>query len=200
MDFTDVLAARRMVRSYKSDPVDAAALERVLSAGISGPSAGNAQGVRLAVVEDGTTRAKIAAAADEASFVSRGFEPWLSIAPVHIVVGVDVSAYEQRYAELDKEESAAVEDDGEWPIPWWWIDAGAALMAILLAAQNEGLAAGFLGGHACPEVAHIVDFEPDVAFVGIVTVGHEATVAQGSSAMRGRMPLSKGVRRIPPTS
>ena len=33
----------------------------------------------------------------------------------------------------------------EWPVPFWFVDAGAALMMLLLAAIDEGLAAGLTG-------------------------------------------------------
>ena len=39
-------------------------------------------------------------------------------------------------------------DDGEeieWPVPYWFVDAGAALMMLLLASLDEGLAAGVSG-------------------------------------------------------
>ena len=32
-------------------------------------------------------------------------------------------------------------------MPYWWVDAGASMMLLLLAAVDEGLAAGFLGSH-----------------------------------------------------
>ncbi len=59
--------------------------------------------------------------------------------------------YHSRYREPDK-----IQDDGteiEWPVPYWWVDVGATAMLILLAAVNEGLAAGFLGTHRFPELS-----------------------------------------------
>ena len=47
-------------------------------------------------------------------------------------------------------------DDGteiDWPIPYWYVDVGATMMLILLAAVDEGLAAGFLGTHRFPELS-----------------------------------------------
>ena len=51
--------------------------------------------------------------------------------------------YHRRYQEPDK-----VDDDGneiEWPVPFWWIDVGATMQNIMLAAVNEGLGSGFAG-------------------------------------------------------
>ena len=32
-----------------------------------------------------------------------------------------------------------------WPVPYWFMDIGCSVMLLLLAAVNEGLAAGFAG-------------------------------------------------------
>jgi nitroreductase len=39
MEFHEVLARRRMVRNYRTDPIDPAVLARVASAALRGPSA-----------------------------------------------------------------------------------------------------------------------------------------------------------------
>ena len=33
----------------------------------------------------------------------------------------------------------------EWPVPFWWVDIGATMQNIMLAAVNEGLGCGFVG-------------------------------------------------------
>ena len=77
------------------------------------------------------------------------------MAPAHVVIAVDVGRYRERYAESDKTGLDA------WTVPYWWADAGAALMLILLAAVDEGLAAGFLGSHAIDDLAATVGFLTD---------------------------------------
>ena len=32
-----------------------------------------------------------------------------------------------------------------WPVPYWFVDAGALMMLVLLAAIDEGLASAFIG-------------------------------------------------------
>jgi len=154
MDFADVLRNRRMVRNYAPDPVPPAALERIVDAGLRAPSAGNSQGVGFVIVTDDATRAAIAHLADEEEYVAVGFDPWISLAPAHIVITVSETAYRDRYREPDK----LGPDGGEidWPVPYWWVDAGAALMAVLLATVDEGLAAGFLGVHSLPDLAALL--------------------------------------------
>ena len=50
MDFTEVISKRRMVRNYTDEPVDPAALQRILDAGVKAPSAGFSQGHSFVVV------------------------------------------------------------------------------------------------------------------------------------------------------
>src|SRR5687767_4284561 len=131
-----------MVRRYTGEPVDEQRLARILDAARRGPSAGFTQGQSFVVVTEPERRAEIARIAGEPGYVAKGFDPWLSGAPVHIVMCVSEHAYRQRYREPDKLHGG--EDEREWPVPYWYVDGGCALMLLLLAAANEGLAAGFL--------------------------------------------------------
>lgn len=176
-----------MVRNYSDAPVADAFVQRIVDAGLQSPSAGFSQGVRCIVVTDPSTQAMIASEAGEAEYVDRGFEPWLSSAPVLIVLLVDPAAYEDRYAADDKTGSTATDPStGAWVVPYWWIDAGASLMAMLLAATDEALAAGFLGAHACGDIANLLGAPKGVELVGVVSLGHGAPDRQSSSVARGR--------------
>ena len=151
MEFSDVLARRRMVRNYKDQTLDDDALARIADAALRAPSAGNSRAIGVVVVTDERVRSDIAGLADEASYVAAGFDPWISRAPAHIVISVSEQVYRDRYSEPDK-----LGPNGqqiEWPIPYWWVDAGAAMMAVLLAVVDEGLTAGFLGVHSVPDLA-----------------------------------------------
>ena len=194
MEFREAAARRRMVRSYTGGPVDPAAVERIAEAGRRAPSAGFAQGQTLVVVTDPQTRAEIAALASEPAYVSRGFEPWLSRAPVHIVVCTSPQAYLDRYAAPDKAGSVLA-GGGEWPVPYWWVDAGAVLQNLLLAAVDEGLAAGFLGAHAAPGLAGLLGIPEPHLPVGVVTVGRPAPAPPPSPGRPPRRPAAETVRR-----
>lgn len=182
-----MVTRRRMARRYRDDPVDPGAVRRIAEAVRRGPSAGFAQGVSVVVVTDPDRRRAVAALAGEAEWVRRGREPWLSVAPVHLVLCVEPSTYRRRYEERDKEPSAL-------SIPWWWVDGGAALMLVLLAAVDEGLAAGFLGGHALPAVGDLLGIPEAVEVLGVVTIGHSVDPQPPSSASRGRRPSGEVIR------
>jgi nitroreductase len=177
-----------MVRSYANEPVDPAALDRVVAAARRAPSAGFAQGQYLVVVTDATTRRAIADLADEPRYVKAGYGPWISKAPVHVVVCVSEADYHRRYQEPDK-----VDRDGreiEWPVPYWWVDAGATMMMLLLAAVDEGLAAGFLGVHSIPGLRALLEIPDEVTPIGVVTIGHAAPDRRSASLRRGWKPSS----------
>lgn len=175
MDFADILRRRKMVRNYTDEPIPHEVVERIVACGRKAPSGGFSQGVRFVVVTEPETRCAIAELADERYYLERGHEPWISRAPVHVVVGMRESDYHDRYQEPDKLQADGAEI--EWPVPWWWVDAGKAMMLLLLAAVDEGLAAGLFGLFPADNndrLRDLVRLPEDVAIVGVVTIGHAA--------------------------
>ncbi len=186
MEFGDVVAARRMVRRYRAAALPRNVLARVARTALRGPSAGFSQGVRLVVVTDASQRGAIAAVCDEDEYVVAGFPAWLSVAPAHVVLTVREGDYRQRYAEADK---AGADGPDGWSAPYWWVDAGAALMLLLLAAVDEGLGAGVLDIARPQRLREVLDIPADVAPVCLVTLGYrDDGVQQLGSARRGRKP------------
>ncbi len=193
MEFGDVVRRRRRVRSYRPDPVDAAAVDRVLDVARRGPSAGWTQSVSFVVVTAARTRAGVAALCNEDAYVARGFDPWLSRAPVHVVVCVSPQDYRMRYAAPDKIASAG---PAGWEVPFWWVDAGAAVMLLSLAAVDEGLAAGFLDVADRAGLRRLLAIPREVAVVGLATLGHPSAEQRPSASLaRGRRPLGDVVHR-----
>ena len=187
MEFDEVVRRRRMVRNYLDIPVDDASLDRILDRAGRGPSAGFSQGVSFVVVTDESTRRKIAMLAGEDDYVRQGFDPWISRSPVHVMICVRKGAYFERYREADKggDDGPQRTEEG-WPIPYWWIDAGASMMLLLLAVVDEGLAAGFIGAHTIGAIEELLGIPDDVSPVGIVTIGHPAPDRRSGSLRRGR--------------
>ena len=193
MEFFEVIKKRRMVRRYRPRPVDPEVVDRIVEAGLSAPSAGFSQGQSLIVVTEHPTRLRIAQLAEEPRYVARGFDPWLSSAPVHIVVCTSEADYRRRYREADK--LAGHRGGTPWPVPYWWVDGGATLMAVLLAAVDEGLAAGFLGAHALAGLSALLGIPDHVTPLGVVTIGHPAPDRRSGSAARGRRPRAEVAHR-----
>lgn len=192
MELQQVVRARRMVRRYRPDPVEPASLERILDVARRGPSAGFSQGQRFVVVTGAAARRRLADACGEPTAVARGLQPWLSVAPVHVLPCVDHEAYARRYAEADKRASVG---PAGWEVPFAWVDGGAALMLLLLAVVDEGLAAGFLAIEEAA-VRSAVDVPEGWRPLGLVTVGHAAPDGRPGSQRRRRLALDEVVHRV----
>lgn len=193
MEFDEVIRKRRMVRNYAPGPVPTEALDSIVDAGLSAPSAGYSQGIGFVIVTDAGTRNAIAMLADEEEYVAAGFDPWISRAPAHVVITVSESIYRERYREPDKLGPDGKEID--WPVPYWWVDAGAAMMAVLLAAVNEGLVAGFLGVHSMRDLASLLDIPEHHSPIGVVTIGYPMPDRRSGSLSRGKRPRAAVVHR-----
>lgn len=193
MEFTQALTKRRMVRNYTDQRIDGDVLDRIAASALRAPSAGNSQAIGVVVITDTDVRADIAQLAGEESYVTSGFDPWVSRAPAHIVISVSEKVYRDRYAEADKLGPAG--EQIEWPIPYWWVDAGAALMAVLLATVDEGLAAGFLGVHSVPDLSAKLGLPEDHMPIGVVTVGHSAPDRRSGSLDRPPKPRDAVIHR-----
>lgn len=171
-----------MVRNYTEKPVDRNKLDRIAAAALRAPSAGNSQAIGVVVVTDRSLRSEIASLADEPAYVEMGFDPWISKAPAHLVISVSEKVYRDRYSEPDK-----LGEDGseiDWPVPYWWVDAGASMMAVLLAAVDEGLAAGFLGVHSVPALSALLEIPEHFHPIGVITLGHAAPDRRSGSLDR----------------
>jgi nitroreductase len=183
MSLYNLLSRRRMVREYENRPVEPASLERILQAALRSPSAGNSQGVSLIVIQSPRIRGQVANLAGEDDWVARGFPAWLSSAPVHLILCAEPEVYRLRYQEPDKHEAVK-----EWPVAYWQVDAGCMMMTLLLAAVEEGLAAGFQGIHNLPGLPELLGIPPEVEPIGLITLGYSQSQRRGHSSGRGPRP------------
>ena len=184
MEFKDVVLKRRMVRNFADKPVDPAIIDRVLELTRHAPSAGFTQGQSFIVVTDAETKKAIAATCEEDEYVQRGFAPFISKAPVLLIPCTSEVAYHRRYQEADK-----VNVDGseiEWPVPYWFLDIGCAVMIALLAAIDEGLVTAFVGSKDLKTFRALLDIPPEVTPVGVIAVGYRAQDLPSPSLKRGR--------------
>lgn len=175
MEFRDLLPMRRMVRHYRREPISRDVVERIVATVRRAPSAGYSQGQRLLVLTEPEPRAELARIMREAGWTQGDDrEPWLESAPVIVLVCTREDDYHDRYRMSDKLRDG---EEIEWPVPFWFVDAGAALMMLLLAAIDEGLAAGVSGiegGDTAEKVRAAFGIPSDVKLVAVVTIGAPA--------------------------
>ncbi|CAN5821533.1 hypothetical protein BH20ACT4_BH20ACT4_08770 [soil metagenome] len=142
--FADVVRRRRMTRSFRSDPVDAALIAELVDLASRAPSAGKSQGWHLVVLEGEQTERFWEITLPPMRRRSFRWQKLLA-APVIALPLADPKAYLERYSEPDKSATGLGSAADAWPVPYWTIDASMAVMTMLLGAENRGLGALFFG-------------------------------------------------------
>ena len=159
MEFDRVVRKRRMIRDFKPSPVSEDKIRRIVELAQHYPSAGFSQGVAFVIVTEPQKVRRL-----------REMNRLRGDAHVLIVPCVSEKLYHDRYREPDKLRADGTEI--EWPIPYWYFDAGCASLLILLGAVNEGLTA-YLAGAFRPdllreELGIPLHFVP----VGVISIGY----------------------------
>lgn len=172
MSLYELLKQRRMVRNYTGERIPQRVLERIAGTVRRAPSAGFSQGQRLLVVDDPEILRALDENADE---VPEGTEPWFGSAAAHVFVLTRERDYHDRYTSPDKlDATGGTEID--WPVPYWHVDAGAALMLVLLAGIEEGLAGGVYGilVEDQPKFRELLRIPDELTIVAGITLGYPA--------------------------
>ena len=193
MEFQDVVRKRRMVRNFADKPVDPATIDRLLELARHAPSAGFTQGQSFIVVTSPETKKAIAVTCEEDAYVESGFAPFISKAPVLLIPCTSEAAYHRRYQEADK-----VNPDGseiEWPVPYWFVDIGCAVMIALLAAIDEGLVSAFVGSKDLASLRARLNIPSEVTPIGVIALGYRAPDVPSPSLKRGRKADQEYVHR-----
>ena len=184
MDFKDTVLKRRMVRNFADTPVDPETIQRIVELTRHAPSAGFTQGQSFIVVTKPELKKAIAETCQEEEYIKDGFAPFISKAPVLLIPCTSELAHHRRYQQADK-----VDVDGneiEWPVPYWFMDIGCAVMIALLATVDEGLVAAFAGSKDLKTLRTLLNIPDEVTPVGVIPVGYRAQDVPSPSLKRGR--------------
>jgi nitroreductase len=193
MEFRDTVLKRRMVRNFADRQVDPLIVDRILEQTRHAPSAGFTQGQSFVVVTRPELKKTIAETCEEEEYVQRGFAPFISKAPVLLIPCTSEAAYHRRYQEADK-----VNEDGTeivWPVPYWFMDVGCAVMIALLAAIDEGLVTAFVGSKDLDTLRSLLRIPAAVTPVGVIALGYRAPDIPSPSLKRGRKSDDEYVHR-----
>lgn len=192
MELKQAIAARRMVRAMSSQPLAPGKLDALLDLARKAPAAGNTAAVSFLVLDTPESVASYWATtlASPATFA------WQQLldAPALVVVCTRPEAYAERYREPDKSRTGL--GSAEWPVPYWWVDAGAVAQNLLLLCVDAGLGACLFG---------LFDHEAAVRdrfgvpggqrLVATIAIGHPLPDQPGRSAARGRPPAEQIIHR-----
>ena len=81
-------------------------------------------------------------------------------------------AYHDRYSKYDKTNAVNSKD---WDVPYWYVDAGEAMMNCILLIEEKELSSGFMGLHNVDRKKIHGEFKiPDTyQIIGMITAGVE---------------------------
>ncbi len=178
MEFAIVVRKRRMIRAFKEVQVPEEKIRRILEVAQHYPSAGFSQGVAFILVTEPERVQRL-----------RELNRLRGDAPVLVVPCVSEKLYHERYREPDK-----VRPDGteiEWPVPYWYFDAGCASLLVLLSAVNEGLAAYLAGAFRPEALREELGIPEHFVPIGVISIGYPDLQKHvpSPSLERGRRPL-----------
>jgi nitroreductase len=184
VEFRDVLRRRRMHRAFLPDPIPEEQVARIANVIRHSPSGGFSQGASIVVVTDAEMRLQIAR--EFTDHYPEAAEGYIAVAPVQIIISANEALYHARYNEPDKlAVTGGVELD--WPVPYWFVDAGALMMAVLMAAIDEGLVSAFIGHQRQKEILErLLGIPPEVVPIGVALVGKPGETPDIGSRLRTR--------------
>jgi len=191
MEFVDVVMKRRAVRRFEEGGVERDVIERIARLAQRSPSGGFSQGQRLVVVMDPERRREVARICGEEYYVEV-FGPWISECAAQFVPCVSAEIYHRRYQEADK-----IDEDGneiEWPVPYWFVDVGATMQTIWLAAVNEGLGCGIVGTDDLDALRAALGIPDEFTPIGVMPVGRPLPDVRSPSLKRGWVPFEQFAR------
>jgi nitroreductase len=168
-----------MHRAFLPEPILREQIERIAGVIRRAPSGGFSQGGSIVVITDDAVKRELLE-----RFEMSG--TYADDAPVLMVLSANESLYHARYNEPDK---LAVTGGVEitWPVPYWFVDAGALMTLVLLATIDEGLAGAFIGHpdqkRICDEVLGLPE---DVVPIGLALIGKPGEDPAPSSRFKER--------------
>lgn len=196
MEFVETVRRRRMVRAFTEEPVPPSVVDDLCHLARRAPSAGNSQAIAFLVLDRPSTTADYWDLTLPEPRRTSFRWPGLLRAPVLVVVAVRPATYVDRYAEPDKVATGLGDDAGAWSVPYWWVDAGAAIEHLLLGAVDAGLGACLFGLFAHePAVVEAFGVPHDWRLVATIALGHPVADGPGRSADRPRRPLHEVIHR-----
>jgi nitroreductase len=194
MELSEIIRRRRMVHRFRPEPVDPVVLETVLESALHAPSGGFSQGFSMLTLTEGARRRRFWELTHPPEAVAHMDEAG---PPVLVLCFVSKQRYLERYSRPDKS-AAHLEAEAAWPVPYWYVDGGMAVMLLLLRAVDAGLDGWFFGitqGQA--QLLSELGVPGDQELIGILGLGRRAADdrKQGSSVTVPRRRLEDVLHR-----
>ena len=163
---------RKIVRNYVESKKNYPELKTITKYAIKIPTAGFSRGIEIIHVSEKQNIELLAKYSNEDIYVEKGYEKWISKSISLFLIIINVDAYHKRYNEIDKITSKKSTD---WETPYWYVDAGAAMMNCMLLIEEAGLRSGFLGSHnmSNDKIKKHLSIPDEYLLLGFITAGVE---------------------------
>jgi nitroreductase len=180
----ELMLNHRSVRSYRSDPLPAGALEAIIAAAQSAATSSNLQTWSVVAVEDPARRAQCAVLAGDQKHIAQ--------APLFLLFLADLARLNHVAASIAM--SHAGNDTFEMFLVAA-IDASLAAQNATLAAESLGLSTVYIGGmrNKPEEVAALLELPPATAVVFGLCIGYAVEGKEGS--VKPRLPQEAVLHR-----
>jgi nitroreductase len=195
MEFQEVIHQRRMVRDFSEEPVARPLLDLLMANARRVPSAGFSQGSAFVVLTEPEQRRMFWETTSGPGWRGESEAVELTRAPVVIVPLANKQAYLDRYAMPDKSHTP-LSAEADWPAPYWDIDTGFGVMAILLTAVDLGLGALFFGiFQGAQALMDALGVPGGYRPIGAIALGHPTPGERSQPELpTGRRPLADMVK------
>lgn len=185
-----------MVRAFAARTVPPEVVDGLIDLARRAPSAGHTQPWAFVVLEGAAQTGPLWDVTLPPERRADFRWPGLVTAPVVVVPFVSPAAYVARYSEPDKAATGLGDSPDAWPVPYWWVDGGMAVHALLLGAVDAGLGALFYGLFDHEAAVRTLLGVPDGwRALGATALGYPAPAAPGRSASRPRSPIDEVIHR-----
>jgi len=168
----NLLNNRKVVRNYKKTSLEDTTLKNISKFSIKIPTAGFSRGIEILNTFDVKKIKNVSRIFNEDNFIKDGKSPWISNSLALFFILLNEEAYHHRYSKNDKTNAVNSKD---WDVPYWYVDAGAAMMNCILLIEEKELSSGFMGLHNIDRKKIHEEFKiPDTyQIIGMITAGVE---------------------------
>ena len=168
----NLLNNRKVVRNYKKTSLEDIKLKNISKFSIKIPTAGFSRGIEILNTFDVKKIKNVSKIFNEDNFIKDGKSPWISNSLALFFILLNEEAYHHRYSKNDKTNAVNSKD---WDVPYWYVDAGAAMMNCILLIEEKELSSGFMGLHNIDRKKIHEEFKiPDTyQIIGMITAGVE---------------------------
>jgi nitroreductase len=158
MDFFEVVDERRSIRSFKEGSLCDETVEKIISAGMKAPSAGNMQPWEFIIVKDSEIKKRITKET-YLGYMKKEGKPqnWMMQAQVFIVCCVNYVQTMSRYGEFGKHVAL--------------LDVAASIENMLLATTALGLASCWVSGFRTEGIKEILNLPDNIEPVAVLPIG-----------------------------